>query len=99
MTLTLLPLAEQTIVITGASSGVGLVTAREAARRGARVVLAARDAPVLARAVEEIQHEGGRAIAVPADVSDEAEIERLADRAVAEFGAIDTWVNIATAAA
>jgi NAD(P)-dependent dehydrogenase (short-subunit alcohol dehydrogenase family) len=93
MKATLLPLHEQTIVITGASSGIGLVTARHAARRGARVVLAARNDADLRRAVEEIRRDGGRAIHVVTDVSDPGQVAALADRTVAEFGSIDTWVN------
>jgi NAD(P)-dependent dehydrogenase (short-subunit alcohol dehydrogenase family) len=93
MKITLLPLHEQTIVITGASSGIGLVTARHAARHGARVVLAARNDADLRHAVEKIRADGGRAIHVVTDVSDVGQVEALADRAIAEFGSIDTWVN------
>jgi NAD(P)-dependent dehydrogenase (short-subunit alcohol dehydrogenase family) len=93
MKLALLPVREQTIVITGASSGIGLVTARHAAHEGARVVLAARNEADLRRAVEEIRHDGGRAIYVVSDVADSQQVEALADRAIAEFGSIDTWVN------
>src|SRR5829696_1882218 len=93
MRITLRPLAEQTMVITGASSGIGLVTAHAAARRGARVVLAARNEGDLAHAVDGIRREGGRALYVVTDVSDEGQVEALADRAEAEFGPIDTWVN------
>lgn len=87
------PLREQTMVITGASSGIGLVTAKLAARQGACVVLAARNGGDLQRAVAEIRDEGGRAIAVVTDVADPAQVERLAEAALDEFGRIDTWVN------
>lgn len=91
--LQLLPLAEQTILITGASSGIGLVTARMAARRGARVVLVARNEDALTRAAAEIRAEGGRALVAVADVVEPAQLELAAQRALAEFGGIDTWVN------
>ena len=87
------PLHEQVIVITGASSGIGLVTAKQAAEVGARVVLAARNGNDLERAVEHIRRQGGRAIHVVADVADPEQVERIAATAVAEFGRIDTWVN------
>jgi NAD(P)-dependent dehydrogenase (short-subunit alcohol dehydrogenase family) len=93
----LLPLREQVIVITGASSGIGLVTARQAAQGGARVVLVARNGNDLERAVEHIRRQGGRAIHVVADVADSGQVERVAEAAVAEFGRFDTWVNNAAA--
>src|SRR5688572_30264375 len=93
MEIRLKPLEEQTIVITGASSGIGLVTARLAAARGARVVLAARNELDLGAAVSDIRSTGGRAIYVVTDVADPQQIDRLAEQAVSEFGAIDTWVN------
>src|SRR6266850_725072 len=89
----LAPVREQVIVITGASSGIGLVTAKLAAQRGARVVLAARNEHDLERAVIDIRRHGGRAIRVVADVSDPGQVNRIADAAVREFGRIDTWVN------
>jgi NAD(P)-dependent dehydrogenase (short-subunit alcohol dehydrogenase family) len=97
MKLHLKPLAEQVIVITGASSGIGLVTAKWAAREGARVVLAARNEHDLIGAVEAIQARGGRATYEVADVANERDVDRIANRAFAEFGGIDTWVNNAGA--
>jgi short-subunit dehydrogenase len=89
----LLPLDEQVMVITGASSGIGLVTARQAARAGAAVVLAARNAEALETLATEIRRDGGRALAVPTDVGRLEDVERLAAAAVDEFGHFDTWVN------
>ncbi|MGU3359996.1 SDR family oxidoreductase [Methylobacterium sp. M6A4_1b] len=88
-------LRDQVIVITGASSGIGLATARMAARRGARVVLAARSTDVLARVAGEIEAEGGRAVHVTADVGRRADVQAIADEARASFGGFDTWVNVA----
>jgi len=99
MTIRLLPLREQVMVITGASSGIGLVTAKEAAARGACVVLAARNHQDLQHAVDEIRRHGGRAIHIVADVADRAQVERIADAAVREFGRVDTWVNNAAVSA
>jgi NAD(P)-dependent dehydrogenase (short-subunit alcohol dehydrogenase family) len=93
MDLKLKPIDEQVVVITGASSGIGLVTAKTAARKGARLVLAARNHRDLASAVEAIRDEGGRAIYQVADVADAAQVEEIATAAVREFGRIDTWVN------
>lgn len=90
---TLKPLNDQTIVITGGSSGIGLVTATLAARRGARVVLAARNRDDLASASNDIRRQGGIAAFVVADMADPEDVDRVADTAVSEFGSIDTWVN------
>jgi len=86
-------LRDQVIVITGASSGIGLTTARAAAERGARVVLTARNQEDLRLATEEINMRGGRATHVVADVALPEEVDRIADVARREFGGFDTWVN------
>ncbi|KMO36368.1 short-chain dehydrogenase [Methylobacterium variabile] len=86
------PLREQVIVVTGASSGIGLATARMAVERGARVVLAARSEDVLARIAAEL---GPGALAVTADVGRREDVEAVAEKAVAAFGGFDTWVNVA----
>ncbi|HEX6184376.1 MAG TPA: SDR family oxidoreductase [Pyrinomonadaceae bacterium] len=86
-------LDEQVLVITGASSGIGLVTAREAARRGAKLVLAARAEDALRLLAEEINAQGGEAIYVAADVGRESDVRRIAEAALARFGRVDTWVN------
>ena len=93
MRIKLKKLQDQVVVITGASSGIGLTTAEMAAERGARVVLNARNEAALAAAVERIGRRGGRAAYVVGDVADEETMEALARRATDEFGAIDTWVN------
>lgn len=87
------PLDQQVIVITGASSGIGLATAKMAAKLGAKVVASSRNGEDLKRLVREIANAGGEAISVVADVSKESDLERLRDRAIAKFGRIDTWVN------
>jgi len=87
------PLAEQIIVLTGASSGIGLCTAQLAAERGARLVLVARSGDVLEQLVAEIAANGGTAIAAIADVADRAQMDEVARIAIAEFGRIDTWIN------
>ena len=87
------PLGEQVIVITGASSGIGLVTAKRAAERGACVVLAARNETDLDRAATGIRVRGGRALHIVADVAEPEQVEAIAGAALREFGRIDTWVN------
>ncbi len=93
MNLELKPVEQQTMVITGASSGIGLTTARMACQRGARVVLVARSEDDLRRLESELTAAGGQALAVPADVADRAALGRVAQAAISRFGGIDTWVN------
>lgn len=87
------PLNRQVIVITGATSGIGLATAQEAAKQGAQLVLAARGADVLDAVVARFKALGQEAVGVVADVSERAQVERIAQAAIARFGRIDTWVN------
>ncbi|HEV2452677.1 MAG TPA: SDR family oxidoreductase [Verrucomicrobiae bacterium] len=87
------PLDRQVIVITGASSGIGLATAILAAERGATVVLAARSGEAWSRIVEEINANGGQSVFIPCDVARREQVETLARKAAEQFGRIDTWVN------
>jgi short-subunit dehydrogenase len=87
------PLDEQVIVITGASSGIGLCTALMAAERGARVVLVARSEETLANTVRQIRAQGGEAIYAVADVAKREQLESAAISAINIYGRIDTWVN------
>jgi NAD(P)-dependent dehydrogenase (short-subunit alcohol dehydrogenase family) len=83
------PLNEQVIVVTGASSGLGRAIARMAGERGAKVVVTARNQEALDNCVAEI---GSDALAVPADVTDQAQVQRVVDAAIERFGRIDTYV-------
>jgi len=87
------PLAGQIALVTGSSSGIGAATARELARRGARLVLAARRADLLDAEVQAIKQRGGEAIAIPTDVTDPAQIDALVAHAIAKYGRIDILVN------
>jgi NAD(P)-dependent dehydrogenase (short-subunit alcohol dehydrogenase family) len=93
MAIRLKPIKDQVIVITGASSGIGLATALEAARRGARVVLASRDEADIKKATDQISQKGGQAMPVVVDVGDQVSVEALAEQAIVAYDRIDTWVN------
>ena len=80
-------------IVTGASAGIGVRIARALAREGMNLVLAARSVEALESVAVEIRGMGVRAIAVPTDVSDESQLQRLVERAIAEFGSIDVLVN------
>jgi NADP-dependent 3-hydroxy acid dehydrogenase YdfG len=80
-------------VVTGASSGIGEATVRALVGEGAAVVAGARRMERLEELVERVSHDGGKAIAVKCDVTDEEQAHDLVDRAVEEFGSIDILVN------
>ena len=93
MAIKLKPLREQVIVITGASSGIGLATAHAAAKKGARLVLAARNGEALHHIMQQINGMGGEAIYVTADVGRQQDVQHIADAALHHFGGFDTWIN------
>ena len=93
MTIKLKPLNEQVIVITGASSGIGLATAEAAAEAGAKLVLAARSGETLGDIVDRLGAAGTDVVHVTADVSEPDAVQEIAQAAIARFGGIDTWIN------
>ncbi len=84
---------DKVVIITGSSSGIGLATAKEFARQGAKVVLAARNYDKIKELEEEIIKNGGQALAVKTDVSNENDCKNLIDQTVNKFGKIDILVN------
>jgi short-subunit dehydrogenase len=86
-------ISQQNIVITGATSGIGLTTARMAARQGAGIGLIARNESALRQLAEEINSAGGRAAFAVADVADESSLRTAGQKIAGELGGIDTWVN------
>src|SRR5258708_1141744 len=93
MSVKLKSLDQQVIVITGASSGIGLCMAQSAAKRGAKLGLAGRSGKTLDEVAARINGAGGQAVAVTADVADRKQVEHIAEVAIQKFGRIDTWVN------
>ncbi len=86
---------DQVVVVMGASTGIGRLTALELARRGAKVVVAARGEESLRTLVEEIRRDGGQVTSVVADISEAPQVEAVAAAAEREFGGLDTWINMA----
>jgi len=88
-------LRNQVIVITGGSQGIGRSIALACAREGANVVIAARTQVRLDAVAEEIRSQGGDVLAVPTDVTDEAQVDRLVERTLARYRRVDGLVNSA----
>lgn len=87
------PLSQQTIVLTGATSGIGLATARLAAEHGARLVLAARNQEALEKVERDLRSTGASVVTCKTDVTSEEDVRRLASTAIEHFGGFDTWIN------
>jgi NAD(P)-dependent dehydrogenase (short-subunit alcohol dehydrogenase family) len=85
----------QTVVITGASAGIGRASAQLFGQRGANVALLARGTGGLHGAARDVEAGGGKALAIPTDVSDYSAVAAAADEAEAAFGPIDVWINVA----
>jgi len=90
---TLKKIGSQVIVLTGATSGVGLITARRAASFGAKLVLVARGEDALGKLAEELREHGTEVITVAADVGRHEDVARVAQAALERFGGFDTWIN------
>ncbi len=84
---------DKVVIITGASSGIGLASAREFAKRGARLVLAARSAEKLQEIAASLEEQGTECLAVPTDVSREEDCKQMVEKALERFGRIDILVN------
>ena len=87
------PIGEQVIVLTGATSGIGLTTARMAAKQGARLVLNARNVDALHLLCGELADNGTEVVGVAGDVASENDMLKLATEALSRFGNFDTWIN------
>lgn len=93
MKIKLKPLSEQRLLITGASSGIGLATARMAVKQGAQVVLVARSESSLRALQQELNRQSTRAVVAVADVAEEEQLRAAAEIAQREFGGLDSWIN------
>jgi short-subunit dehydrogenase len=88
---------DKVVVITGASGGIGRVTAWEFAKQGAKLVLIARSTEQLENTKKEVENYGGKAMTIICDVADSNQVEAAAAQAEREFGPIDVWINNAMA--
>lgn len=89
------PISQQVVVVVGASSGIGRETALQFAQRGAKVVAAARSQSGIDSLVDEIKSFTGEATGIVADVSDFNQVKAIADKAIEQYGRLDTWVHLA----
>jgi NAD(P)-dependent dehydrogenase (short-subunit alcohol dehydrogenase family) len=89
----LFDLTDEVAVVTGAGRGIGEGIAQVLAGAGAAVVVAARRSEEIERVADQIRKDGGRAVAVTTDVTDDSAVEALAEAARSEFGRLDIWVN------
>ncbi len=92
------PIDQQVVAIVGASSGIGRETALQFAKRGASIVVAARSSSGLESLVDEIGQAGGEATAVVADVSEFEQVKAIAEKTIAIYGRLDTWVHLSASA-
>jgi NAD(P)-dependent dehydrogenase (short-subunit alcohol dehydrogenase family) len=86
-------LRDKVVLITGASAGIGLATARRFAAAGAKLALVARSTDTLNHLAKDLQHQGGDAVALPADVSDPKQVQRVIEETVRHFGRLDVVIN------
>ena len=87
------PKRRQTVVVTGASAGVGRAVVREFAKQGAQIGLLSRGTDGLEGARADVEHRGGKALVLPVDVADAARVESAASQIEEHFGPIDIWIN------
>lgn len=88
------PINQQVVAVVGASSGIGRETALQFAKRGAKLIVAARSESGLNSLVEAIREWGGEAVAVVADVSIFEQVKAIAEKAIEVYGRLDTWVHL-----
>ena len=89
------PLDKQVLVVTGATSGIGLATVKALSAAGARIVMVARGEADLSRIAADLRSRGGNVTFAVADVGNSADVRDVAAHAIATYGGFDTWVNIA----